>query len=226
MELARMAARDATVLDLACGDGYLARRVSPIAHRVIGLDLSSKMLGEARSRSALFDNVHYLRATMTSLGAVLRPRSVDCCLAVNALCCASTWAELAATFQGISAVLRPGGTFIVQVPHPMDGLFREDSAWLRDVDPWSSYFDSETLVRRRLRTVDDKWLLVARYHYPIGDYYRAITEAGLRVTRLVEPMPSEALLLRFPSLRRETRLPSCLIFAGHRPGGRVRLIGG
>ncbi len=217
LELARPLCSRATVLDLGCGDGFSTRLISKWAKQVIGIDYSHAMLVAARRHKAEFHNVHYVQADIVTAPSCLRLRNVDLCIAINAACCIESRDRLRALHRSIYTLLRPGGTAIIQIPHPLDGQLREPSEWLLDIDPMESYFASGQVIRRRLRTVSGTWLTVARHHFSIADHFNAITAAGLAVHQLLEPAATESLLALYPTLARDARLPSAMILVARRP---------
>lgn len=55
-------AKNSLILDVGCGTGLLFEYVAGKAETVVGLDVSRKMLQQARERSAKFGNVHLVLA--------------------------------------------------------------------------------------------------------------------------------------------------------------------
>jgi len=200
------------VLDVGCGDGSFCRMAATHARMVIGVDLSPAMLANARRLSKGYANIEYRQGDFSRLSGVVLPRSVDVSVALYASCCAPSARQLKRLFTQLRSATKDGGSVIVQVPHPCDGLFATPSAWFEDVDEFGSYFDCGQLVRRRLRTVDGKWIAAARFHFPLGVYVRQILAAGLEIVDMLEPRASRAVVARHPSLRREALLPSSVIF--------------
>lgn len=219
VDLARKLGTNRIILDCGCGDGNVCRLVSPFAKTVIGVDFSKQMLAEARKRSAGFENVNYIRARLEDLGEIMKPQSVDLCVALFAVCCIGSVSELRRVFGQIFNVLKDGGFLVAQIPHPLDGLFREPSSWYEDVDKFISYFDSGHLIRRKLRTFEGDSLLVARYHFTLSDYFDSIVSGGFVIRKMLEPTPLPWANHKYPTLSREGRLPSTVIFLGQRPGG-------
>lgn len=93
------------ILDLGCGTGLCAPLFRPIAKRLVGVDLSSKMIDKARERN-LYDEV-----AVDDVTAFMRNelRSYDIIIAADVFVYIG---ELAATFQASRSVLRPAGYFI------------------------------------------------------------------------------------------------------------------
>jgi len=200
----------------------MCRAVAPYTNQVVGVDLSEAMLEEARSRSQTWKNISYVHADFETLATEFSAGSFSLCLALFAVCCAESAETLNTLFRGIAAVLRANGRAIIQIPHPSDSFFRERSEWFRDVDRLDDYFAEAALVKRELRTTEDEWLLVGRYHYPLSIYVNAMIRAGLTIDRVIEPKASPEVVDRWPDLAREARLPSSMIFVANTMGDGKR----
>jgi ubiquinone/menaquinone biosynthesis C-methylase UbiE len=56
-----------TVLDVGCGTGHLLIQLAPHIKKVVGIDLSQKMLDHAKEKTARFNNVELVKGSVTSL---------------------------------------------------------------------------------------------------------------------------------------------------------------
>lgn len=107
------------VLDLGCGEGYVARLVARAgASLVIGFDSSAEMVARAR-RATPTDGAYEMMfeaVDATRLGLPDEP-IFDCAMAVflfNYL----TRSEMESVMQVVRAGVVPGGRFVFTVPHP------------------------------------------------------------------------------------------------------------
>lgn len=93
------------ILDLGCGTGLCAPLFRPIANRLVGVDLSSKMIDKARERD-LYDElaVDDVTAFMHRQG-----HTYDLVIAADVFVYIG---ELSATFQAARGTLRSGGYFV------------------------------------------------------------------------------------------------------------------
>lgn len=104
-----------TICDLACGQGRVARYLAAGTARVVGVDLSGKLLAIARRYEAASPSgVAYLRADAQD-GATIRDAVFDGVICHMAL---MDIPDLAATIGTASRILRPGGWFIFSTFHP------------------------------------------------------------------------------------------------------------
>lgn len=95
------------VLDIACGPGLLARRLTGQGLPVVGVDLSPALIHQARR----LPSGHFLRADMRHL-PFRESFDIACCL-LHTLNYMTADEELAHAFGSIAGSLRPGGLAIV-----------------------------------------------------------------------------------------------------------------
>jgi ubiquinone/menaquinone biosynthesis C-methylase UbiE len=100
---------DMTVLDVGCGAGHTALAFAPYVQQVIGVDLSSQMLTEARQNLSQrgLTNVQFQVASATALP--FSDRSFD---RVTCRFAAHHFSSLSSALQEIQRVLKPGGCFL------------------------------------------------------------------------------------------------------------------
>jgi SAM-dependent methyltransferase len=110
---------DERVLDLGCGNGLFARRLAELGARVLGCDVSPRMIDLARARGDGGGRIEYRVADATderqiaALGA--GGDGFDAAVANMVLMDIPTLEPLA---RGLAAALRPGGRFVLTVAHP------------------------------------------------------------------------------------------------------------
>jgi len=107
---------DYDILDLGCGTGLCAHLFRPLARRLVGVDLSSKMIDKAHERK-LYDDlaVDDVTAFMTRF-----PRSYDIVIAADVFVYIG---DLAGTFDAARMTLRPAGHFVFSTETcPGDGF--------------------------------------------------------------------------------------------------------
>ena len=95
-------------VDLGCGPGLVTRALAPTFQRVIGVDVSSEMIGQARAMttsSSTDANVEYRQSAAERLDW-LADDSVDLVVAAEA----AHWFEHGRLFVELGRVVRPGGT--------------------------------------------------------------------------------------------------------------------
>jgi len=103
-----VAQRQFDVLDIGCGTGLCAPVVAPYARSLVGVDLSGKMLDQARLRGG-YDQL--IKQEITAYLAT-QQASFDILLAADTM---MYFGQLDAVLGAANAALRPGGHFIFTV---------------------------------------------------------------------------------------------------------------
>ena len=203
----------AVVLDMGCGAGDLsAYCAGQGAARVVGVDISEKMLRVAREQNSR-PNIEYVRAAIEDLS--FAPETLDVVVSSFAVHYVSDYATLAGS---VSRWLRPSGTFVYSTEHPMTTARKVgEQNWIRDESGNKLFWpvdDYGAEGERRFHWIVDG---VAKYHRTMATLVNGLVEAGLAVTQLVEPVASEEALRREPGLASLARFPNCLIVKSVKP---------
>ncbi|MEN3535746.1 class I SAM-dependent methyltransferase [Microbispora sp. ZYX-F-249] len=140
-------------LDVGCGDGLLARRLTGRAKRVTGLDRSPEMIARARELSAGRPELTFVEGDF--LTAALLVRGYDFICSVSAI----HHMDFDAALTRMRELLRPGGTLVVV------GLAREASP-----AEWAATIAAAPVVRitkvlRRAREPEGMPVAVPRMSY-------------------------------------------------------------
>ena len=173
------------VCDLACGQGVLARRLAGRGARVLGVDVSEKLLEIARRyEREEARGVEYARGDAQTLHGLADGAfdGVVCNMALVDI------PDLDATLAAVSRVLRPGGWFVFSVVHPI--CQTPGSPW------WAR--EGEAIVGVEVRDYfgEGYWLRgnpdgirgrLGAHHRTLGTYINGLTRVGLAVERLLEP---------------------------------------
>ncbi|UZF94114.1 class I SAM-dependent methyltransferase [Bosea sp. NBC_00550] len=205
--LPELAGKD--VLDLGCGFGWFCRfAAGEGARSVLGIDLSEKMLERAR-RETREAGVVYERADLESF--VPQPAAFDLIYSSLAF---HYLADLAGLFGRVHAALKPGGSLVCSVEHPLlTAPARQE--WLADADgratwPVNGYLDEGERV--------SNWLAegVVKRHRTIATYVDLLLAAGFSLTKLVEWAPSPEQVAAEPGWAKERERPFFLLMAASR----------
>ncbi len=136
------------VLDLGCGTGLCGPLLRPLAGRLIGVDLSSKMLAQAAGRG-VYDQLNCAELTqwLAACG-----EKFDVAMAADVLC---YFGELAEVFGRVRDVLAPGGRFACSLEALKDEATRQPFA----LRPHGRYQHARThveaiLAAARLRVIE------------------------------------------------------------------------
>lgn len=216
--------RGLRVLDLACGNGYLARRYARAGARVTGIDASAPILKRARARE-----------TQDPLGIVyhvcdaarlepLEDASFDL-VASNMALMDIEGAEGA--IHEVGRVLKEGGRFVASLCHP---CFDQGptSTWLLE-----RHFRSTSVFRKiqRYRTpfaddvpwgIEDRVAATVGYHRPLSWYARVLRDAGFLIRSLEEPEPLPECLEKSPQGPFIAEIPLHLVIEAVKAGAAQR----
>ena len=179
--------RGMRVLDLACGQGILCRRLSKLGVEVLGVDAAPGLIAAARTRSPQIDYRDHDARELASLGL----KDLDAVTCVMAL---SNIDPIDGMLKAVFEALKPGGVLVASISHP---AFRVpgESAWGWDQAKMRQYRRVDAYLTPITRAIEMQPGKAAdgqgeiktwTFHRPIGAYVRALAEAGLVVDRLEE----------------------------------------
>jgi SAM-dependent methyltransferase len=183
-----------TVLDAGCGPGITTRELLDGGARVVGVDVSPRMLRHARARTG--GEAEFVRA---DLG---RPLPFDAgafdlvhgSLAFDYL---EDWRSL---FAELARVLRPVGTLVCSVQHPVAETLR--------LDP-DDYFETERVTEMWTSFGDP--VDVSFYRRPLGELLNPLLGSGFRLERVLEAKPTDRFREKDPeTYERVSREPTFL----------------
>jgi 23S rRNA-/tRNA-specific pseudouridylate synthase/SAM-dependent methyltransferase len=198
--------RGSRVLDLACGQGVLARRLAAAGAQVVGIDASPRMIEVARRRTRAA-GIEY----QVGDARALDPERLGLFDAIACVMALANIEPLEPMLRACARLLRPGGRWVAVLPHPAFRAPRQ-SSW-----GWDRAPDGAPLQYRRI----DGYLSPAQvrivanpggvargeravetwtFHRPLQSYLRALAAAGLWLDALEE----------WPSLRTSQPGPRAL----------------
>jgi ubiquinone/menaquinone biosynthesis C-methylase UbiE len=204
------------VLDLACGNGYLARRWAREGARVVGVDASAAVIARARAREAGEPlGVEYRVADAARLDGV--PDGAFDLVASNMAM--MDIPDAAGAMREAARVLRPEGRFVFSISHPCFDLMSR-SAWQveyhvdrpavwRKVTQYRQPYEEDVPWR-----VDEHRTFPTRgFHRPLAWYFAQLHSSGFAVEELDEPAPGEELVRDSPQGPWIAQIPLHLVLA-------------
>lgn len=196
-----------SVLDLGCGYGHNCLDfVKRGAKEVVGVDISEKMLGVAKTESA-HEKIRYINMSMTDIGSL--EQGFDVIYSSLAFHYVEDFAGFA---RDMFKVLNSGGWLLFSQEHPIPtatvggkGHFNLDEKGERASYTFSDY------NRQGKREIT--WFVdgVVKYHRTLGHIITALAKAGFVIDTVEEPLPEDWALEKLPSLDREFIKPNYLI---------------
>jgi SAM-dependent methyltransferase len=186
----------ATVLDAGCGSGAQAEWLLDQDADVIGIDLSPRMIEEARRRCRGRGN--FMVADLAEPLPV-EPRSVDGITSSLTLHYVRDWTV---PLRSFASALRPGGWAVISLEHPFGPPLPGQQG---------GYFDTE-LVTDTWRKADVE-VSQRFWRRPLSAVADAFAGAGFVIERIAEPQPSQEALAQFPSeLAEIAGVPNFIIY--------------
>lgn len=198
------------VLDLGCGFGWHCRfAIENGAKSVVGVDISQKMLNEAKNKTKSED-IKYICMPIEDID--FPDNSFDVVISSLAFHYVQSFEDI---LSKVSKCLSSGGDFIFSVEHP---IFTAQGTqdWYYDNEgniihwPVDKYF-TEGLRRANFLGED-----VVKYHKTMTTYVNSLIKSGFEITGLVEPMPEENLLHTVPGMLDELRRPMMLLISSRK----------
>lgn len=191
--------RDKEILDLGCGNGYLARRFAREGARVTAIDSSLKMIKNAQAHDPKDGlKIKYIHTDANRLD-MISDASFDLVFANMSL---MDIEDAEGAIREVSRVLiGRKGRFVASISHPCfdNG---PHSGWVMEkvaFEPRKIY--RKIRAYRKPFSMDVPWKLennerkfTQSYHRPLNWYARILSSNGLTITALEEPEPTDEFL--------------------------------
>lgn len=185
--------KDKTVLDLGCGFGdYCKLLVEKGAKKVIGLDISKKMIEVAKLRN--YDTkIEYINLPMeeaTTLG-----QKFDFIVSSLAFHYVEDYKKL---IKDIYNLLEEGGILIFSQEHPLTTSYSIGERWTKNEKEQKIYANISNYGIEGERNI--KWFIenVKKYHRNFSTIINTLVEVGFQIEKVIEPMPDEYILKVYP----------------------------
>jgi len=200
-------------LDLACGEGYNTRILARKGAKVTGIDFSEKLTELARreeTKEKLGICYHVLDATDLEEFSNNHFDLVTCFMSLQDI------ENYRKATSEVARVLKNWGRFVFSVPHPCFETIIEDG---NRVSATRRYFGAVkyTIQWKMERLV--KPFRTTSFHRTLTDYFDALSESRLFVSRLIEPRPTQEGLQKHPKLRAVLVTPQSMIIESIRCTG-------
>jgi len=179
------------IVDLGCGSGVLAERLTRAGYDVLGVDVSESMLKLARKRAP---TARFVRGSLfrTKLPTCVAVTAIGEC--INYLFDRRGADQLADFFQRVYRALTPRGVFVLDVAQP--GHVSKPPLLHSEGKDWAILVTKEEDARRRVltrrmtifRKVGRRYRRSQEVHeqrlFPLAQIVSALESAGFDVTRV------------------------------------------
>lgn len=169
------------VLDAACGQGRVSRALARRGARVVGVDLSRRLVARAGAlESAEPLGVGYVVGDVADPTVWWDGTPFDGAVCEMAL---MDMERLDGALAGIARVLRPGGWFVTSLLHPcLPGRATGLSSW-----PPEQGYAREGWWTSPHHNPDGARVRIGAHHRTLATYLNSLFAAGLALERAVEP---------------------------------------
>ncbi|WP_068775356.1 class I SAM-dependent methyltransferase [Paenibacillus sp. FJAT-26967] len=176
------------------------------ASSVTGVDLSEKMLQKARENT---DDpfITYIKApiediqfTDSQFDVVISSLAFHYIMSFETIC------------RKVYAWLKPGGSFIFSVEHPIF-TSRSEQDWYSDDQGNRLHWPVDHYQSEGIRETSFLTENVVKYHRTLSTYLNDLISSGFNIRAVKEPMPSDELLQTVPEMKDENRRPMFLIIS-------------
>ena len=170
----------ARVLDAGCGAGWYAAELASRGALVTAIDASAALVNHARKRfaaaplNAVAGQIELRVEDLEQPLSFASDSSFDGIVSSLVLHYLREWVP---TLREFRRILKPNGWFLFSTNHPAAESIRRETDRYLDVEPIDDYW---------------KWLgTVQYYRRSLSSIIDALTEAGLGIEKLVEPLPTD-----------------------------------
>ncbi len=161
-----------SILDLACGQGYLSRILARKGAKVIGIDISERMLEIAQtSEKSEPLGIQYIQSNSGDMTKIA-DASMDCVVSTFGF---HDIREIDTTIEECSRVLKKGGKLIFAIPHPFTYARRmqdEQGYYLQIRD----YMSIKEIPHPKYKDSD-----VVAFHRPLSYYFEKLFSVGFHM---------------------------------------------
>ena len=198
------------VLDLGCGYGWHCRyALEQGAREVVGVDISQRMLEQARCRT-ISERCRYLHMAMEDIDFP------EACFEVVISSLALHYVrDYADVLRRVAVCLKSGGDFVFSVEHPVFTAYGNQD-WYRDGEGRALHWPVDRYFLEGERQAVFLGETMVKYHRTLTGYVDPLQRAGFTLTGLVEPQPTEQMLIEIAGMADELRRPMMLILAAKR----------
>jgi 23S rRNA-/tRNA-specific pseudouridylate synthase/SAM-dependent methyltransferase len=200
------------VLDVACGQGHLCRKLAELGLDAVGVDASPRLIDAARSRAEGL-SIRYDIGDARSLDAAALGAPFDSATCIMAL---MNIEPVEPVLKGIAAALKPGGSLVIVILHPAfrapgqtawgwdEGGKRDESRQFRRVDGYLSPGQVPITMNPGYAAHGAETVQTWTFHRPLQTYFKSLSDAGF-VVETLEEWPSQRTSQAGPRAAEENR---------------------
>lgn len=194
------------VLDLGCGFGEHCRRfVECGAKKVVGIDISEKMLEVARAENS-DSKITYINMAMEEISQLQEKFDI----VISSL--AFHYVEdFEGVIKAVYNMLDENGIFIFSQENPLCTCHSGGERWTRDEHGNKLYLNLKDYGVEGER--ESVWFVdnVKKYHRTFSTIINTLIEVGFSIEKMIEPLPTDELLEKHPDYKDLFHKPDFLL---------------
>lgn len=201
-----------TALDLGCGCGYNCTDfIRRGAKRVLGIDISEKMLCAAKKKS-FNTQIEYKRLSMTEISSL--NEKFDFVYSSLAFHYIEDFKKLT---EDIFGLLNKGGILLFSQEHPFITASPKTGGFNLDTDGKRVSFtfsDYSTSGPRKAHWLNTDYV---KFHRTVADIFTVLAKSGFIIKEVCEPLPDMEAVEKCPEMAGEFVRPNFLIIKAVKP---------
>lgn len=201
--------RPGLILDVGTGEGQVARTLVAAGNQVVGLDPIDSQVRLARKRALDITGPTSAYVQAYAASVPFADQSFDhavACLVFEHI------DDLDGAVSELARVVRPGGTFLFLLNHPL--LQTPGSGWIDDqiIDPPEQYWRIGPYLTESA-TVEEvqKGVHIRFVHRPLSRYVNTLSASGFTLTEMLEPAPPPSFLAQAQEYTDAATIPRLLV---------------
>lgn len=198
--------KDKTILDLGCGFGEHCKGfVESGAKKVIGIDISEKMLEIAKKENA-DSKITYINMPMENIFELTEKFDI----VISSL--AFHYVEdFAGVVKNVYNLLNENGIFIFSQENPLCTCHSGGQRWTKDENGNKLYLNLSNYGIEGER--ESTWFVdnVKKYHRTFSSIVNTLIEVGFSINKMIEPLPTEEILSQYPAYKDLFHKPDFLL---------------
>ena len=198
--------KDKTILDLGCGFGEHCKGfVESGAKKVIGIDISEKMLEIAKQENA-DSKITYINMPIENIFELTEKFDI----VISSL--AFHYVEdFAGVVKNVYNLLNENGAFIFSQENPLCTCHSGGQRWTKDENGNKLYLNLSNYGIEGER--ESTWFVdnVKKYHRTFSSIVNTLIEVGFSINKMIEPLPTEEILSQYPDYKDLFHKPDFLL---------------
>lgn len=199
--------KNKNILDLGCGYGWhCIYAKEQEANKVVGIDLSEKMIKKAKENSKDLA-IDYRQMAIEDID--FQPEEFDIVISSLAFHYVQ---NLKVVFSKINTYLKKGGSFVFSMEHPAFTC-REEQDWFTDTNGNRLHWPLDDYQKEGIRHTQFLGHEVIKYHRTFETIINTLISANFSIKRISEPKPSDEILEKYPEMIDESRRPIFILIS-------------